>query len=239
VANVSFRALQSLKSRLQAAIRGHTLLKKKADALTLRFRSILSKIREKKLLMGNTMKEAYFALANAKYVAGENLPDMVIESVGKANYKLKLKTENIVGVQLPIFQPSIEKVSSGQELTGLGKGGARIQKCREVYTKALEALIELASLQTSFITLDEVIKITNRRVNAIEHVVKPQLQNTINYIITELEEMEREDMFRLKKVQAKKKREIEARERDPKRKAKGPEDQSTAISNQDPDIIFK
>ncbi len=66
--------------------------------------------------------------------------------------------------------------------------------------------MELASLQTSFITLDEVIKVTNRRVNAIEHVIIPRIENTLAYIISELDELEREEFFRLKKVQDKKKR---------------------------------
>ena len=46
--------------------------------------------------------------------------------------------------------------------------------------------MELASLQTSFITLDEVIKTTNRRVNAIEHVIIPRIERTLAYIISEL-----------------------------------------------------
>ncbi len=66
--------------------------------------------------------------------------------------------------------------------TGLGSGGQQIQGCRKAYTTAIELLVELASLQTAFLTLDAAIKVTNRRVNALENVVKPKLENTISYI---------------------------------------------------------
>merc|ERR1711894_594469 len=60
--------------------------------------------------------------------------------------------------------------------------------------------IEIASLQSSFITLDEVIKITSRRVNALEHIVLPRYRTVVAYIITELDEMAREERFTTKKV---------------------------------------
>jgi len=99
------------------------------------------------------------------------------------------------------------------QLTGLGKGGQQVQRCRETYSRAVEALVELASLQTAFVILDEVIKIVNRRVNAIEHVIIPRTENTIKYINSELDELDREEFYRLKKVSGKKEREAAAAEK--------------------------
>ncbi|KAF6134121.1 hypothetical protein GIB67_013518 [Kingdonia uniflora] len=197
-----------VKARLVGATRGHALLKKKSDALTVQFRQILKKIVATKESMGDIMKSSSFALTEAKYVAGENIKHIVLENVHIATLKVRSRQENIAGVKLPKFDYFTEGETKN-DLTGLARGGQQIQLCRAAYVKAIEVLVELASLQTSFLTLDVAIKTTNRRVNALENVVKPRLENTISYIKTELDELEREDFFRLKKVQGYKKRELE------------------------------
>eukprot|EP00958_Prasinococcus_capsulatus_P023201 scaffold3394_cov385-Prasinococcus_capsulatus_cf.AAC.15 len=101
---------------------------------------------------------------------------------------------------------------SKTDLTGLAKGGQQVQSSRATFAKSVKLLVDLASLQTSFLALDEAIKTTNRRVNALENVVKPRLENTISYIKGELDELEREEFFRLKKIQAKKKEAIQRAE---------------------------
>jgi len=200
-------ALNSLKQRYEAAKRGHDLLKKKADALTLRFRAILKKIREKKLEMGQQLKDSYISMSGAKFATGDVLTSAITGNVDRASYKLKISTENVVGVQLPKFDV-LNEGGSNVNLIGLGQGGGKINKSKEIFLKALEAIVDIATLQTTFVRLDEVIKITNRRVNAIECVIKPRIERTISYIITELDEGEREEFFRLKKVQEKKEADI-------------------------------
>ena len=69
-------------------------------------------------------------------------------------------------------------------------------------------------MQTSFVTLDEVIKTTNRRVNAIDNVIIPRIEKTISYITSELDEAEREEFFRLKKIQEKKKKMAAAKKKE-------------------------
>ena len=127
-------------------------------------------------------------------------------------------------------------------MTGLSRGGQQMKKLRDNYEKAIEVLIDLASLQSSFITLDEVIKITSRRVNSIEHVIIPKIENTVRYIISELDELEREEFFRLKKIQEKNKKIKEAERK--KREEQGLSMAVNHVANllddeDDQDILFK
>ncbi|EPQ26357.1 uncharacterized protein PFL1_06005 [Pseudozyma flocculosa PF-1] len=208
-------ALGNTKLRLKGAQTGHSLLKRKADALSKRFRTITAKIDEAKRKMGKVMQAASFSLAEVQYATGD-IGYIVQESVKSASFRVRTKQENVSGVVLPAFEADVKDKGGAAEfsLTGLSRGGQQVAKARETYTKALQVLVELASLQTAFVILDEVIRMTNRRVNAIEHVIMPRLENTISYIISELDEMDREEFFRLKKVQAKKKEKAEAADRE-------------------------
>ncbi|KAG8977894.1 H(+)-transporting V1 sector ATPase subunit D [Tulasnella sp. 425] len=238
-------ALTNTKLRLKGAQTGHSLLAKKRDALTTRFRSILKKVDEAKRKMGRVMQLASFSLAEVTYATGD-ISYQVQESVKTASFKVKAKQDNVSGVLLPAFEVDRDPSGSDFNLTGLGRGGQQIQKSKEVYAKAVETLVELASLQTAFTILDEVIKATNRRVNAIEHVVIPKLENTIKYVMSELDEMDREEFFRLKKVQGKKKRDAATAEAKKLQDSKAAEedtgDGSTAPTNlleeKDEDVIF-
>lgn len=202
-----------MKARLVGATRGHALLKKKSDALTVQFRQILKEIVATKESMGEIMRASAFSLTEAKYAAGDNIKHVVLENVRTASVRVRSRQDNVAGVKLPKFEhymdSSLPDSKSSNDLTGLARGGQQIQACRAAHLKAIEVLVQLASLQTSFLTLDDAIKTTNRRVNALESVVKPRLENTITYIKGELDELEREDFFRLKKIQGFKKREVE------------------------------
>ncbi|XP_076441709.1 V-type proton ATPase subunit D-like [Babylonia areolata] len=210
-------ALTNMKLRLKGAQKGHSLLKKKADALTLRFRAILKKIIETKMAMGEVMRQAGIALAEGKFTMGD-ISSMVFHNIDKARVKVKSKKDNVAGVSLPIFEHFLDGTDNF-DMLGLARGGQSVSKIKDQYLKAIDLLVDLASLQTSFVTLDEVIKITNRRVNAIEHVIIPQIENTIAMITTELDEREREEFYRLKKIQDKKKK-IRAAEEEVKEQRK-------------------
>jgi len=224
---------------LKGAQTGHSLLKKKADALQMRFRLILGKIIETKTLMGEVMKEAAFSLAEAKFASGD-FNQQILQNVNRAQIKVRTKKDNVAGVSLPVFE-SYQEGGDSYELTGLARGGQQLAKLKKNYQKAISVLVDLASLQTSFVTLDEAIKITNRRVNAIEHVIIPRIERTLAYIVSELDELEREEFYRLKKIQDKKKIIRQKAEKlAAERKKKGLEEDSATIFDEhhDEDLLF-
>jgi V-type H+-transporting ATPase subunit D len=194
-----------MKGKLKGAQIGHSLLKRKSEALTKRFRDITKRIDDAKRKMGRVMQTAAFSLAEVSYATGGNIGFQVQESISNnVRFKVRARQENVSGVYLPQFEADINEDINDFKMTGLGRGGQQVQKAREVYSKAVETLVDLASLQTAFVILDDVIKVTNRRVNAIEHVIIPRTENTIAYINSELDELDREEFYRLKKVQEKK-----------------------------------
>jgi len=117
-----------------------------------------------------------------------------------ASVRVEGRTDNIAGVKIPVFSQKDCGTGEGVDGLGLAGGGGKITASREKFTALLHVLIKLASLQTSFLTMDEALKVTNRRVNALENVTIPRIEATLSYITSELDELEREDFTRLKKV---------------------------------------
>lgn len=229
------------KQKIVGAKKGHELLKKKCDALKTRFRIVMVNLLDTKKSMGSEAQEALLLFAKAQWAAGE-FHQNVKDSVKRASIRIELATENIAGVQLPIMHlKDTEDLDSNIGQIGIARGGQTIQRCREKFKDLLQLLVQIASHQTAFMTLDEVIKVTNRRVNALEHLVIPSFITVVNYIQQELDEQSREDYYRLKKVLDNKKKMIAE---DEAIKAKTLKDQRTAegveeeFEENDPDVIF-
>lgn len=206
--------MQTFKGKLVGAKKGHKLLKQKRDALKTKFQAMLREIVETKLEVGHGLKDAAFSLAKAQWAnAGDEITSTVLERAKRPSITCKLTADNVAGVKLPVFKMMHDPTKdTAVQTLGVAHGGAVISACRETYFKAVMALIKLASLQTAFQTLDEEIKMTSRRVNALEYVIIPRIENTIADIIQELDEMARDELIAIKKV-VEKKKEKKAREK--------------------------
>mmetsp|Transcript_57514 Transcript_57514/g.167031 ORF Transcript_57514/g.167031 Transcript_57514/m.167031 type:complete len:248 (+) Transcript_57514:90-833(+) len=203
--------LQSFKARQGGAKKGHSLLKKKRDALKTKFQGLLKDIVDTKLEVGQLLKDASFSFAKAQWAnAGDDITSTVLERAKRPAVTLRLVADNIAGVSIPVFKHTYDanSDSAGQSL-GVAHGGAVINACKDTYLKAIVRLVRLASLQTAFKTLDEEIKMTSRRVNALEYVLIPRIEKVIDYVTMEMDEQAREEFFRVKKVVEKKKAKIE------------------------------
>jgi len=212
--------LQTFKGRLGGAQKGFRLLKKKRDALKTRFQMLLKDIVDAKLQVGTGLKDAAFSLAKAHWAnSGDDITSTVVERAKRPSVLCKLVAENVAGVSIPVFKMSHDPTKDASVQTlGVAHGGAVINACRETYFKAVTQLVRLASLQTAFKTLDEEIKMTSRRVNALEYVLIPRIEDIIAYITQEMDEQSREEFFRVKKVVEKKKAKL-AREKEELEKA--------------------
>lgn len=93
------------------------------------------------------MQIAAFSLAEVTYAVGGDIGYQVQESAKQARFRVRTKQENVSGVFLPQFESYTAEGINDFGLTGLGKGGQQVQRCRETYARAVETLVELASLQ--------------------------------------------------------------------------------------------
>lgn len=153
--------------------------------------------------MATDASSAFFSLTQAEYAAG-NFKRKVAEGNMTARVRVGAGVKNVAGVKLPVFTRYETGAVDDKQSLGLVGGGKKIVAVREKFTILLDMLTKLASLQTSFATLDEALKVTNRRVNALENVTIPRIEDILAMIGRELDELEREDFTRLKLVQEKK-----------------------------------
>lgn len=194
--------------------------------------------------MATDASAAYFSLTQAEYAAG-NFKQKVAEGSMTARVRVGAGVDNVAGVKLPVFSKYETGAAADNQSLGLVGGGKKIVAVREKFTAMLEMLIKLASLQTSFQTLDEALKVTNRRVNALENVTIPKIEGVLSYISRELDELEREDFTRLKMMKSKKEEEAkrlakEAKDKPPAKQGKENDEDITAAfdAQDDADVVF-
>ena len=193
--------LLKLKKQIRLAKSGYNILKKKRDGLILEFFDILKRAKTLREELVSEYKVALEKINIARTLEG----DLKVKSIAMAIRDIpdvKLTTKNVMGVKVPKIESSEIKKAFMQRGYGVYSSSA-IDEAAAAYEKVVEKIILAAEVETSMRKLLNEIEKTKRRVNALEFVVIPNLDKTKSFIQLRLEEMERENIFRMKRIKAK------------------------------------
>ncbi len=195
--------LIKLRRRITMAKKGHALLKMKRDGLIMEFRTILEDAKRVIDEMVQRYREAQEKLALAMAADGVVAVKSIALSVEKEP-SFTLKRKNIMGVVVPVIKREVVRKSIAERNYGVIGTTARIDEAVEAYEALIDAILEVAEIETTLKRLIEEIERTKRRVNALEFRVIPSMEDAARYITFKLEEMDRENIIRLKKIKGKK-----------------------------------
>ena len=191
--------LIELKRKIKLSESGHKLLKMKRDGLILEFFEILEKAKTVRSEL-----DAQFAIASQKINIAKAVEGVMTVKSTAFSFKdaptLEVHSKNVMGVVVP----KIESSSVRKDLNDRGYGiigtSSRIDEAVDSYESLVEKIIEAAEIETTIKKLLDEIEKTKRRVNALEFKVIPELIEARNFIMLRLDEMEREETFRLKRI---------------------------------------
>ncbi len=189
--------LLRIRKRKALAMKGYQLLSEKRDALISSFFKLIKERKKKRQEMEEKLMEAYKSLIMAEMVMGEERVRWLAEKISKER-EIKMEKSNIMGVSIPKFELGEEIKLDYSLLSTHSEFDETIKKANE----ALKKIIEVAEVEGSIQLLGKEIEKTKRRVNALEYIFIPRLLATISYIERQLEEREREDFFRRKRMKA-------------------------------------
>ncbi|KAA0003570.1 MAG: V-type ATP synthase subunit D [Thermoplasmata archaeon] len=189
--------LLEIRKRKLLAVKGHELLSQKRDALISNFFEIIKNRKEKRKEMEEKIREAFESLIEAEMLMGEEQVRTLSEKVEEKR-EVSAERKNVMGV--PIINFNIEEGEKANY--GVLDTTSELYEAAAKGREALDAIVEVAGIEGSIQKLGKEIEKTKRRVNALEHIFIPKLEGTITYIERQLEEREREDFFRRKRMKA-------------------------------------
>jgi V/A-type H+-transporting ATPase subunit D len=196
--NPTRMALMDLKRRHKSAKRGHKLLKDKQDGLMQQFMGI---IREAKTLreeveeeLGNVFKKF---LAASAWMTDAQLQNAL--SSPQAKIELEVETKSVMSVKIPNFTISKEGTIKSYGYAGTN---AMFDEAVEALEQVFEVLINLAQIEKQAEAMAIELETTRRRVNALEHKMIPDLEETVKYIKMKLDESERAGIIATMRIKA-------------------------------------
>ncbi|MDI6644343.1 MAG: V-type ATP synthase subunit D [Methanobacteriaceae archaeon] len=191
--------LLKLKDREKLAVKGHSLLKEKRNALIMEFFNILERVKGSRDNVEEKLKEAFDDLTAAQVVMGDLAVQKAAMTV-KESIEVDIESRSVMGVVVPLIDSKASERTMIQRGYGFVDTSVKIDEAARKFEESVKLIIELAEIEKTIILLAGEIESTKRRVNALEHIIIPRLNNTVKYIEMRLEEMERENFVRLKMI---------------------------------------
>ena len=211
--------LTRLKGRLKTATRGHKLLKDKRDELMKQFLDIVRENRALRARVEEAMMKAHgsFTVASA-LMSAETLEQSLMYP--KQSVELDMDFQNIMSVNVPVYHFKTKSQDAGEVYPyGFATTSCELDGAVDALSSVFQDMLKLAQMEKTSQLLAEEIERTRRRVNALEYVMIPQMQESIRYISMKLDENDRQNTTRLMKVKdmvlketIEEKRELDAKE---------------------------
>ncbi len=192
--------LIKLRRRIALAQKGHDLLREKMDALIMEFFGILREIEDVRKNALESLSKAFGQLSICQAEIG-TIETLQAAREMKRDVTLRIQTRYLMGVSVPHVEIDQDKKAPlpGYSIHGTS---AVLDKATAAFVQALAHLVKLAELEAAAYALARELERTKRRVNALEHVLIPRLQQMIKFIQSRLDEIERENFTRLKRIKA-------------------------------------
>ena len=193
--------LINLKRKIQLSQRGYKILKMKRDGLIMEFFKVLADAKDTRGDLLRRYAHAVEMMAVANTVEGAIGVKSAAFSV-KEVPQITLKSKNIMGVIVPQIESSKVKKTLADRGYGVLGTSTVIDETASSFEELVESIIESAEIETTMKRLLDEIEKTKRRVNALEFKVIPELTEARDFIKMRLDEMEREELFRMKKIKS-------------------------------------
>jgi len=187
------------KDRIKLAVKGHKLLKQKRDALILEFFKILKKAKDLRGQLAEKMKGGYSSLALAEtYHPIQEIAKVSLDL--RKDIDIDIEVKNVMGVKIPHLNAEMETKHFLETSYSVPATSAKIDAAVDDFSEILQMVIKLAETETAMKRLIIEIEKTKRRVNALEYVLIPRLEEQKRMISFQLDEMERDSFVSLKTI---------------------------------------
>lgn len=196
--------LLSRKSQLSLAREGVQLLKHKREVLMSEFMNLVKPLMDKQHQLHDEVVKAFHCMNTARAIDGwGGLQSAAL--LREKQVSVDITIEKKWGIEIPKIE-AVEGLGVRFREPYSHSTSLRIFETRERFEKILNQILEIAPLEASLRRLGREIQKTTRRINALEIMLMPRLWEEIRYIRSTLEEREREDNYRLRRIKNKKER---------------------------------